>query len=220
MTDAIMPFGKYKDRPITDALADGKYVQWLVCQPWFRDRYESLYVVITQGAQDSDTPTPEHNALQARFVDAHYRTRVWAVLLKVDALQVPLGFPDWTAALAAYDALLRPALTRDIDWASYDEHKRTSALVRTQAVLQTGVGAEFESGGWDVVLDPIGASPFVLELKPSIGDEYPSVVRTVQKRRNCGQRAIAFDRWVATQPLATVQAMFPEIIWLDLGALE
>lgn len=222
MTEDIMPFGKYKDRPLLDVLNDGKYVQWLICQPWFRDRYENLYVLITQGAQDADTPTPEHNALQARFADQTYSTRVWAAAYNVNAANVPEGFDSWSAALKAIDAMPTPRLPDGytVNYAAEQDLQNLAKRVARQATLARGVSRDFEQYGWDVVLEMHGYEALSIELKPSIGDEYPAIVRTLNKRRSrFGLAAVAFDRWVSVQPLSVVRSMFPEYVWLDLSAL-
>ncbi len=36
-----IPFGKYKDWPIDEVPKE--YLSWLVCQTWFRDKYDALY---------------------------------------------------------------------------------------------------------------------------------------------------------------------------------
>lgn len=64
----LVPFGKYKGRPIYELIADRPYTDWLAAQPWFRERYGTVYnLVVHTGATPQDTP--EHNAMQARYLD-------------------------------------------------------------------------------------------------------------------------------------------------------
>lgn len=95
----------------------------------------------------------------------------------------------------------------------------------------------YESGGWDVVLTwrapyrwtdaetgELGVSSREyscgVELKPTIGDEYPAIVRTVRERR-CKTKEdyiiVGYLAWTAEQPIETVRAMFPDIRWVDFG---
>src|SRR5437660_7532041 len=72
MTDQpanVVPFGKYKGRLIEELLVDDpSYLQWLAGQQWFRDRFAVLYqVVINRSGEPQETP--EHNALQVKFLD-------------------------------------------------------------------------------------------------------------------------------------------------------
>lgn len=67
----IVPFGKHKGKPVDALLDDREYVEWLTQQGWFREKYGNIYqVVINNGAEPSETP--EHNAMQARFLDEEY----------------------------------------------------------------------------------------------------------------------------------------------------
>jgi hypothetical protein len=64
----IVPFGKYKGQPVEVLAADHAYCDWLTGQSWFRERYGAVYTLIVNNfAEPSETP--EHNALQARFLD-------------------------------------------------------------------------------------------------------------------------------------------------------
>jgi uncharacterized protein (DUF3820 family) len=76
----IIPFGKYKGRLIDEVLIDDpNYLQWLAGQDWFRAKFVVLHqVIINRGAPAEETP--EHNALQVRFLDdafcRHFMRRV------------------------------------------------------------------------------------------------------------------------------------------------
>jgi hypothetical protein len=65
----IIPFGKYKGRLVEELLInDPQYLQWLTNQDWFRTEHVLLYqVVINRGAEPEHTP--EHNAMQVKFLD-------------------------------------------------------------------------------------------------------------------------------------------------------
>ena len=65
-----VPFGKYKNQSITSLMKDTKYIQWLKQQKWFKERYGEIYnIVVLNNFQNEDQPTPEHNKLQAKFLD-------------------------------------------------------------------------------------------------------------------------------------------------------
>src|SRR5689334_13228159 len=68
MDSDIVPFGKYKGRPVEEMLADPSYMAWLESQPWFREKFAHL----SRSATDETQSTPEHNRLQAMFVDDIY----------------------------------------------------------------------------------------------------------------------------------------------------
>jgi hypothetical protein len=64
----VIPFGKYKGQPIEILLADTQYRDWLLTKSWFAEKHQTIYnTIINYGAEPTDTP--EHNAMQARFLD-------------------------------------------------------------------------------------------------------------------------------------------------------
>lgn len=154
MTTEIVPFGKYKGQPAEVLLADTDYCAWLAGQPWFRERFPTVYqVIVNYGAEPADSP--EHNGMQASFLDVD---RCLAL-----ASRVLVG--DWIAK------------------------------------VERLVTCEFEVDGWDIWLevmvrsfpDPddirhdvrpdgwIWASHVRVEIKPDLGDDYPAVLRQVQR---------------------------------------
>lgn len=72
MSNPVVPFGKCKGQPVERMLEDKSYAEWLLAQDWFKNRFGPLYtVVINHGQEPVDTP--EHNALQAKFLDFDFR---------------------------------------------------------------------------------------------------------------------------------------------------
>jgi hypothetical protein len=70
----LVPFGKYKGKPVEDLAADVNYLGWLRSQTWFSDRYPQIdkaIIVVQHGAQEP-SETPEHNKLQACFLDPDF----------------------------------------------------------------------------------------------------------------------------------------------------
>jgi uncharacterized protein (DUF3820 family) len=83
----VVPFGKYKGRLIEELLInDPSYLQWLAGQDWFRAKYITLHqVIINRGAEPEETP--EHNALQALFLDDEFCMRLRLVDPGIDRHQ-------------------------------------------------------------------------------------------------------------------------------------
>jgi uncharacterized protein (DUF3820 family) len=77
MTDTlttVVPFGRYRGRPIAELLEDASYLRWLTGQEWFRTKYVTLHqVIINRGAEPEETP--EHNALQVLFLNDDFCLR-------------------------------------------------------------------------------------------------------------------------------------------------
>lgn len=142
----IVPFGKYKGQPVDVLAADQAYCEWLRCQPWFAEKFRDVYnIVINYGNEPQDTP--EHNALQARFLD--------------DEFCVTVGRAS-------------------------DSESRLSVTEKDAEYIVDNVA--FESYGWDVkfrlriFFDKtwLGTHEFIVECKPHLGDDYPSVLRQMQ----------------------------------------
>lgn len=145
----IVPIGKYKGQPVEILLADRSYCDWLLAQGWLVEKYRELYETLIAGGGDM-VDTPEHNTMQARFLDK--------------------------AFCMAFSA----AAFNKVTIADCEE-------------------AVFEQAGWDVVFTAItepepdfyweGSEKVEymrarylrshVECKPSIGDNYPAVLRQV-----------------------------------------
>lgn len=126
----VVPFGKYRDRPVTELLADRDYVDWLRSQPWLQQKQPTIYNVIIGAGGNEPQDTPEHNAMQARYIDAQHRT----------ALARPLVRSS-TDLLA--DAARRVELATDAERANLDCTEQKYRVGTSQP--------EFELRGWDVV---------------------------------------------------------------------
>ena len=146
----IVPFGKHLGQPMGVLLADKDYCQHMIAQPGFRERYRDVFnIIVNNGIAPS--ATPEHNAMQAAYLD-----------------------DDWCLRVAR--ALgLRGTVVEDRKF-------------------------EYKSC-WDVRFvvrgDDIGHTTVLLELKPDLGDDYPVVLRQVQRYPNGARcvRAVIVQRY-------------------------
>lgn len=77
----VIPFGKHKGSTVAELLAkDEAYAQWVLTQGWVAERFAELHAaLLTRGAGTDDTP--EHNALQARFLDGVFRSSFVRIIL-------------------------------------------------------------------------------------------------------------------------------------------
>src|SRR5579863_4808679 len=80
----ILPFGKHKGKTVAELLAiDPQYADWVVAQGWVAQRFAELHAaILSRGAGADDTP--EHNALQARFLDPLFRVATLSVLSGIE----------------------------------------------------------------------------------------------------------------------------------------
>ena len=188
--DKVVPFGKYKGRPIIEVIeSDPAYLQWLTAQDWFREKYITLHqTIINRGSEPEETP--DHNALQVLFLDDEFCLRFCR------------------ARNREFDAKAMEKVTssRDHatgDWAmryTYgiygDDERREfrSKIAKPITTIKMEFSREFEVGGVDVELKVFFSSPdhpdnivygqshYKIEIKPTVGDDYPAVLR--QMKRN------------------------------------
>ena len=144
----VVPFGKYKGQPLDVLANDQGYLDWLNGQGWVKDKYPQFYTVIINNFQEP-SETPEHNALQAMFLDNEFCVRFLCTLM--------------------------------------DTYAEIHALQKIRK-------QRFEEKGVDVALSYVRWQPnssrdgwreagrvCAIEVKPSIGDDYPAILRQVQR---------------------------------------
>jgi hypothetical protein len=69
----VVPFGKYKGQPIEVLAEDHQYAEWLLAQPWFRDKFPNHYTSIVNNFGEPGE-TLEQNAMRAEWLEPEFRT--------------------------------------------------------------------------------------------------------------------------------------------------
>ena len=136
-------------------LADNNYTSWLKSQPgtikWLQDNHVTIYNFITTGTpvvQD----TPEHNRLQARFLDKSFCEAFLTLIDDAKQLyEIEIGFEP----RGGYDIYL---------------------YVRPSIKLTTGEVHTY----WTI-------NKVRIEIKPQLGDDYPSVLRQMRHNQPLNQ---------------------------------
>jgi hypothetical protein len=184
----IVPFGKYKGHPIDTLIKDKPYVEWLMTQPYFiSGRYRNVYnAVMRRGVIDPKTPV--HNAMQVRFLDRVFLYKLALYVSRYTRRKVEPSVSE----------ILEPGM-----WATPSMCERSIKL-KDKDLGFSGIAltdeSEFEKDNWDVILnlklsyvleeiDEITRHFFdfydmhvYIELKPTIGDDYPAVLRQLERR--------------------------------------
>lgn len=184
----VVPFGKYKGQPIEVLAADPKYVEWLNGQGWVKDRHPQFYTVIINNFQEP-SDTPEHNALQALFLDDALCMRFLSTVADMTARRDHFRqLKSKKFEVGGVDVLL-----------SYDRWPP---------------GIQFKAKGQDVKPEKMPSLVVYflkcgIEIKPSIGDDFPAVLRQAQNMRNVDQKCVLFRDFVATSvTFDQVRSMF------------
>jgi uncharacterized protein (DUF3820 family) len=196
LTPQVIPFGKYKGHPVEVMLADKPYVDWLMVQDWFiNGRYQNVYnTIINYGVADSSTP--EHNKMQARFLDDDLCFKVISLFSYAlpseelsDCYEARFKLNKHAFEICGWDVLIDVSVTHV--GADGKTHGRLSKKMRP--FLRVGV-----------------------ELKPSVGDDYPNIIRQVRNRSLMGNglgldaRAVIYDDFTSSGVTEKqVEEMFP-----------
>lgn len=183
MPGEIIPFGKYKGRPVEALTQDTQYVDWLTAQPWFRERFANFYtLIVNQTGEPAETPA--HNRLQAMFLAPVFQARFAAFL-----------FPKWQSP---------PDMVK-FEVAGFD--------VR----LFTPRGELFTYKDGDSCC---GSADCHIEIKPTIGDEYPAVLRQMRAAISQSQiRPTKYNNFGMGQEEVTNPVLFLEQ-YTGTGATE
>ena len=245
-TTDLVPFGKYRGRPVTDLIADRNYVEWLLAQPWFADRQRPIYNLIIGSGGPEPQDTPEHNAMQARYLDmapclaiarrfllneqqyrsieARYRDenltdRQRANL--VDDGKYTMSVNDIQFEVDGWDVMFKGSarLTGPSEIIITQKNGKDCGCVGDKSRCREHDAACLRIDGHDQCNPPLycyGSSDYhyrdacrtcgdditvCVELKPTIGDDFPSILRSVVKRY---ERAVARRTWESGQEIVVV----------------
>ena len=151
----IIPFGKYKDKPLETMLADQNYIDWLLKQPWFREKYLNIYNIIVKTSQEP-AETPAHNRIQMMFLDK-------AFLKKFGKL-----------------------IGKDCSWLVEFEKRITIDIIRTTRALIKSPPVDVTIGERALHSVPMGTfvPAVAIEIKPTIGDDFPAVLRQIRETQS------------------------------------
>jgi hypothetical protein len=198
----VIPFGKHKGKPVEVLAGDPSYKEWLIGQGWFQERHPNLYTIIVNNYGEP-TETPEHNNLQGRFLDEGFCLRFldvyspgWgrADLLKewvqcVDGIEKVRSHWRWRHQAASFNTLE----VYDVAWVenfirdglAFEKLPITRKITRREfeysSVNRRGVIDVILNGTASIYdLDMRASIGVAIELKPSVGDDYPAVLRQMR----------------------------------------
>lgn len=155
----LVPFGKYKGQPVDQLRNDRGYCEWLVSQPWFASRFKSIHTLIINNFSEA-SETPEHNAMQMRFLDNQYLVSV---------------------LFSACPKLFETAVVDGKLIAGFRVTKEFETSQGWDVAAQCMWGSNRPENIGKV--PAYNSHRFCLELKPVIGDDFPKILRDVKQRR-------------------------------------
>ena len=156
----IIPFGKYKGQPIEVLASDKQYIEWLVQQDWFKQRYQSLNAIIINNFQ-AQQETPEHNKIQAMFTDDEFLKRLCELIL---TQQPDLLWKEEFKKFSNANDFFNDLKNKSIIPYCVFEHEGVD--------VKLSISKFIEDNTFSMTREPIK-----IEIKQTIGDDYPSVLR-------------------------------------------
>lgn len=188
----LVPFGKYRGQPLDTLFADRGYLQWLLAQAWFAQQYAELHrLVINYGVLPEETP--EHNALQLCFL---------APALRIQTCNAWLAFRRQYGPQSHITR--RPKQLYGIPEIKFEEHGIDVSLTYTVAVWdEVAYRRDYRT-----ITENVWTSnneSFGVELKPSLGDDYPAVLRKML--RGSGS-ILVYEAWQSQMPVSQVEQLF------------
>lgn len=155
MSNEIIPFGKYKGQPVEVLMNDRPYLDWLQSQEWFTARYQNINTLIINNFREP-AETPEHNKLQALFLNDNFLHQF------IDHLK------STYASRFCYD--LKNEFGK---WVEQQFSEKDWIELRESKII-------FEEKGIDIKW----GNSLNIEIKPTLSHDYPAVLRQM-KNQGC-----------------------------------
>jgi hypothetical protein len=247
--NSIVPFGKYKGQPTEVLAKDPSYCEWFLAQGNIKRAFpEFCQIVINNFSAPSDTP--EHNALQTRFLDNEFCFALgklcnWKLMKKRNCIR--------NLNNAIYDTQKMPD---NNDFQYNKKREKLEELKSHKEFIDETVfevdGKEFidhevpyfelkqvfEQDGWDVIIQTynpccetdcvayrdcdIHLNKIAIEIKPMIGDDYPAILRQMKIARvHPDYQCLVYDTFNATgATIDQVKSIFKSSGFLVFSFIE
>lgn len=202
----LVPFGKYKGQPVEVLESDPGYVEWLMQQPGIREKYPQLVQIIVNNFGEPEE-TPEHNQMQARFLQEEWRAK-FAVCVALHSFE---GESDHLSLKSIITGLqycvekehakdrkaiigpLAPDGSSYVRFATPPEFESGKECVDVEFSFET-LGFYFDCKRYPLVswqyFNVLGVAygeclkKYRIEIKPVVSDNYPVFLRQA-KRNKC-----------------------------------
>jgi len=181
MNSDVIPFGKYKGKPVEVLASDKGYCDWLMSQGDFLDRYSNIKTLIINNFKEAED-TPEHNSLQGLFLDESICKALHAFVIGEDVYFE--HFDKYTSALE-YHGVDGAELTHGF-CEIYDLAFESRGADVKFSVWSYILKGKQKTSSYDMESELFCLSPksYAVELKPSVGDDYPTIMRQM-KSNHC-----------------------------------
>ncbi|GAA4762858.1 MULTISPECIES: hypothetical protein [Flavobacterium] len=172
----IIPFGKYKDQPVEILINDPEYRNWLLSQSWFIQKFPELKVIIINNFKEP-TNTPEHNKLQAQFLDKEYCLKLSKIVfpyLYANIVKIP---ERWNFSFGK-DLIDVKIERRQFENAGIDVSLSFMFTFKeTMDLLNDGTYKYLGKDTYETF-------PLNIEIKPTVSDDYPTILRQMKASKS------------------------------------
>lgn len=190
MSDEIITFGKHKGKPVFALAEDKSYTEWLLAQPWFKEKYINVYNVVINNFRQHDD-TPEHNGMQIKFLDKNHALKLAYLLepklFELTSKDINSAIPHELKRVRYYLEIVKEKLPAydKAKLLSISEPKFEQGYDVSYAVkygLELYVSHSMTNGMYSELfkLRKYNYVHVLIEIKPTIGDDYPSILRQLK----------------------------------------
>lgn len=198
----VIPFGKHKGTTVAELLVrDPAYAEWVTGQGWVAERFAELHAAILSRGSGTDD-SPEHNVLQSRFLDDDFCLALVNLIVSGDEIEKMRAdcrefmVTRCEKAIAEHEWSIQNLTA---GWRMSENGAAEKALECRKkifdlaqeiddagtAVWPVVTAVRLEERGVDVILSWGLSQPTArehrIELKPSVGDDFPSVMRQMKR---------------------------------------
>jgi predicted ATPase len=124
--ELTIPFGKYKNKPISFLTKDLGYAQWMLSQEWFKEKYPLIYKEVSN-LNKLSTKAQEISALQSK------ENFLLSIALKEEKIE---SFENYPFSLTAIKNLQRTILHPHVTYIIGENGSGKSTLLEALAITQ------------------------------------------------------------------------------------
>jgi hypothetical protein len=201
-----LPFKRFVGKPVTEMLADQGYIDWCNKQPHLKEKMSIIInQYITNNSQASATPA--HNKLQNQFLDKTLQKKLlWKTCPSIPKMFQQLDelykLPEYRQLFGDFKMEIEYS-----NWKFHVEWKYNWDIALFVTIVSDGMSIPYNLESQDIDIKKTLATKFnsiknisisdygnsinikvnvtrkiLCELKPTLGDDYPDVLRKMRKQ--------------------------------------
>lgn len=181
MNEKLLTFGKYKNQPVEILQSDPNYKNWLTGQDWFKSQHRNLYTLIINNFGEP-LDTPEHNKLQGFFLERDFCI-AFSRFVNPSFFEDVENTPVTISGISTTSFFLKADTIESIDVCDLKfEEEGIDVSFSIRVSFRNKFTRKTSDEEWikQVESHSKWSKVFKVEIKPSVGDDYPSVLRQMK----------------------------------------